>query len=288
VQPNPTEIPTLAATPIGGGGGQIAFASEQTGLPQIFLIDLNGRNLTQLTTIPDGACQPAWSPDGERLLFTSPCREKRDDYANSAIFIMNPDGSAVAPLISLVGGVYDADWSQEGIVFTWLEDGMEALWVADANGRNQRRLSIGRARDSQPSWSPGGDKLAIMNTSRAGSPTIFWIFGDGTFNGSNPDQVTRDQIASQPAWSPLGDLVAYVSNQNIWVVPWEGVGFGAARISDKGPNEGPSWSPDGQWIAFETWRDAANHDIYIMTGNGGQPTRITSHTAREFHPAWRP
>lgn len=286
--PPPPESPTPAATPRGGGPGQIAFASERFGLPQIFLIDLDGENLTQLSTLSDGACQPTWSPDGERLLFTSPCRQKRDEYPNAAIYVMNADGSGVSPLISLVGGVYDADWSGQGIAFTYLENNQPSLWMAGPDGRAPVKISRGTARDRQPSWSPGGDRLALMNTSRAGGATIFWVFADGSFNGSNPDQVTRDQVANEPSWSAPGNLIAYASNQHIWVVPWDSVGFGAVRISDKGPNDGPAWSPDGQWMAFETWRDAANHDIYVMTGNGGQPTRLTSHTAAEYHPAWRP
>jgi len=286
--PAPAESPTPAATPRGGGPGQIAFASERFGLPQVFLVDLNGENLTQLTTLADGACQPSWSPDGERLLFTSPCREKRDRYPNAAIYVMNADGSGISPLISLVGGVYDADWSEQGIAFTYLENNQPSLWMAGPDGRAPVKISRGTARDRQPSWSPSGDRLALMNTSRAGSATIFWVFADGSFNGSNPDQVTREQVANEPSWSPQGNLIAYQSNQHIWVIPWDSVGFGAVRISDKGPNDGPAWSPDGQWIAFETWRDAANHDIYIMTKNGGQPTRLTSHTAAEYQPAWRP
>ncbi len=284
----PTESPTPGATPRGGGLGQIAFASERFGLPQVFVIDLDGENLTQLTTLPDGACQPSWSPDGERLLFTSPCRQKQDQYPNAAIYVMNADGSGISPFISLVGGVYDADWSDQGIAFAYLENNQPSLWMAEPDGSAPVKISRGTARDRQPSWSPGRDRLTLMNTSRAGSATIFWVFADGSFDGSNPDQVTRDQVANEPAWSPLGNLIAYQSNQHIWIVPWDSVGFGGVRISDKGPNDGPAWSPDGQWIAFETWRDAANHDIYVMTANGGQPTRITKHSAAEYHPAWRP
>jgi Tol biopolymer transport system component len=284
----PTDVPTPEATPLGGGRGQIAFASDQSGQPQIYLIDIDGQNLTQLTTMADGACQPAWSPDGERLLFTSPCRAKQEDYPNAAIFVMNADGSGAIPLISLVGGVYDADWSQAGIAFTWLEDGMEALWRAEADGGNRVRLSVGRARDGQPSWSPEADRLAVMNTSRAGRPTIFWVFQDGSWPGANPDQMTRDQDATQPDWSPTGELLAYVFSSHIWVVPWDGRGFGAVRISDRAPNDGPDWSPDGRWMVFETWRDGANHDLYIMAANGSQPTRLTSDPAADFQPAWRP
>ena len=284
----PSEIPTPAATPLGGGPGQIAFASEQFGLPQIFLMNLDGSEITQLTNLPDGACQPAWSPAGDRVLFVSPCREKRDSYPNAAIFVINVDGSEVAPLISRPGGVFDPDWSDQGIVFTWLEGGLPGIWLADEEGRNQVKLTRGRARDSQASWAPGGDKLVVMNTSRAGSATLFWLFDDGSFNGSNPDQVTRSQLASFPAWSPAGDLIAYVVDVHIWVVRWDAVGFGSVKLTVKGPNDGPSWSPDGQWIAFETWRDAANHDIYVMTANGGEPTRLTTHSARDYQPAWRP
>jgi Tol biopolymer transport system component len=60
------------------------------------------------------------------------------------------------------------------------------------------------------------------------------------------------------------------------------------KLTSLGPNDDPDWSPDGQWITFETWRDAANHDIYIMTANGAQPTRLTTDAAWEFQPAWRP
>ncbi len=78
----PTPVPAeatgpaaaLLATPIGGGIGEIAFASARNGLPQLFLMNADGTDVRQLTDMDDGACQPAWSPDGSRLLLTSPCR----------------------------------------------------------------------------------------------------------------------------------------------------------------------------------------------------------------------
>jgi len=286
--PTPEASPTPAVTPMGAGLGQIAYVSDRFGVPQVFLMDVTGANVTQLTTLPDGACQPAWSPTGDQLLVVSPCRQKADEYRNAAIYVLNANGSGITPLISKPGGVYDPDWSESGIAFTYLENNQASIWVAQANGSNQVRISLGRARDSQPSWSPGGDKMALLNTSRAGSDTVFWIFSDGTFNGSNPDQVTRAQLADAPDWSPLGDLIAYMVDPHIWIVGWDAVGFGAVKLTIQGPNDDPDWSPDGQWITFETWRDAANHDIYVMTANGAQPTRLTTDAAREFQPAWRP
>lgn len=281
--------PTPAATPRGGGSGQIAFVSQRDGLPQIYIINVDGTNLTRLTNESDGACQPAWSPDGERLLFVSPCNKKADQYANAAIYIMNADGSDIQPLITEIGGVYDPEWSTAGILFTYLEDNKPHIWIANQQGRDRERLSMENAYDSQSSWSPGGDKIALTNTSRAlGVPTIYWVRSDGSFDGANPDQVTRGRESNSPDWSPSGDLIAYVYDEtHIYVVRWDGRGFGANPLTTRGPNADPDWSPDGLWMTFESWRDA-NHDIYIMTANGGLQTRLTDHSEWDYQPAWRP
>jgi serine/threonine protein kinase/Tol biopolymer transport system component len=288
--PTPELSSTPAVTPRGGGSGQIAFVSERDGLPQIYIINVDRTDLRRLTNMGDGACQPAWSPDGDQLLFVSPCNKKSDKYPNAAIYLMNADGSEIQPLITLIGGVFDPEWSSAGILFTYLEDNKPHVWVANEQGRNRERISMENAYDSQPSWSPGGDKISLMNTSRAlGVPTIYWVRSDGSFDGANPDQVTRGRESYSPDWSPLGNLVAYVYDKtHIYVVRWDAVGFAANPLTTKGPNADPDWSPDGQWMTFESWRDAANHDIYIMTANGGLQTRLTEDPAWDYQPAWRP
>jgi len=286
--PIPQPSPTVAGTPLGGGQGQIAFVSERNGLPQIFLIGVDGSDVTQLTDQEQGACQPAWSPDGEMFLFVTPCNGKSDSYPEGKIWVANADGSQARQLISRVGGAFDPDWSAAGIAFTNLEGSEPRIWRARSDGANLTKVSIGRSADFQPSWSPDGARLAFMNTSRAGSRTIFWMFSDGTFPGSNPDQVTRDVLVDDPAWSPRGDLVAFVTGSYIWVVPWEGRGFGAERITSDVGNDGPSWSPDANWMAIEAWVSADTHDIYIVAATGGGRIRVSSDPALNYQPAWRP
>jgi Tol biopolymer transport system component len=79
-----------------------------------------------------------------------------------------------------------------------------------------------------------------------------------------------------------------VNDTQIWVGKWDGLGFGVNKLTTKGPNADPDWSPDGRWIVFESWRDAADHEIYIMTANGGLQTRLSDDPAWDYQPAWRP
>ena len=95
----PSISPTPSPTPIGGGYGQIAFASERTGVPQIYLINaVDGSDLHPITNLPEGACQPSWSPDGARLVFTSPCKLNTDSYREASLYIVNADGTEMTPL----------------------------------------------------------------------------------------------------------------------------------------------------------------------------------------------
>ncbi len=298
----PTATPTVTvtqpptATPRGGGSGQIAFVSDRSGVAQIYLVDINepnkDRDLQPLTNLPDGACQPAWSPDGQELLFISPCApRKKDGYGNTIIYKMNVDGSSVQPLIQLVGGVFDADWSGTSIAFVYLSNNRPQIWVARPDGTGATALTRGTAADSHPTWSPDGERLVFLNTTRAGRPTLYWMTKEGGFGEgrSQPSQVTRDIDAGSPDWSPDGQLITFVSRDHIWVVKWDALGFDAQNLTRTiGPNADPDWSPDGRWLTFETWRDNANHDIWIMTSNGGQPVRITENAAWDYQPAWRP
>ncbi len=284
-----TEITnTPSSTPIGNGGGLIAFASDREGVPQVFLINVDGTGVQQFTDVSDGACQPAWSPDGQQLLFISPCNGKKDKYPNAVIYRVDIAGGTPFPLITKVGGVFDPQWTQAGISFTHLDDNRPSVWLVDESGSNAVSVSRENAYDRQASWSPGAEKVAILNTSGSGYPVIYWFYRDGSYNGSTPDQVTRDQHAHTPSWSPNDEWIAYAASNHIWIIEWDALGYGKVRLTELGPNDDPNWSPDGEWIVFESWRDNANHEIYLMTANGGSPTRLTDHPALDFQPAWQP
>jgi Ca2+-binding RTX toxin-like protein len=161
-RPTDTAIPVVAttgATPVGGGVGQVAFASTREGVSQVFLVNFDGSDPRRLTNLTDGACQPAWSPDGERLAFTSPCDSNRDVYSGAQIFLMNADGSNLEPLPSVPGGDFDPAWSPDGkrILFSRDEGtGFFQLFVMNANGTGTARLQTGLSSDLEADWQTAG------------------------------------------------------------------------------------------------------------------------------------
>jgi len=298
----PTDLPILAATftpaatAVGSGLGQIAFVSERTGQPQIFVAQVNDpANMRQLTNRSDGACQPAWSPDGAFILFVAPCTGKDNrQQSRAAIYRIPAAGGEAQQFILGFGGQFEPDWSAAGILYTSLEDssGSRIYVYTDTTRSGKGKLiSQGQSDDSQPSWSPSG-RLAFRNTSRGGLPTIFWMNQDGSFDTgrTRPEQITRDVDARNPAWSPgAGEFVAYNVSGQIWVIQWDKRGFEARAVTN-GASDAPTWSPDGQWLAFEGWaQDVANHDIYLMPAfTGVEQTRLTNDPALEYQAAWGP
>jgi serine/threonine protein kinase len=287
----PANTPVPTSVPIGGGNGQIAFASARNGgIPQIFLINTDGTNLIQITNQIDGACQPAWAPDGQRFAFISPCAKLMDDYRGSSIFIMNVDGSGLMPVSVTPDGDYDPAWSPDGtkLAFTSFRDGRPHIYVYDLETTIATLLSPESAYDSNPVWSP--DNLMIVFEGKRGGLSRIWSI---KVDGKNERAVTREEVGQTyiPSWSPDGEVILYVLGMN----PPKLYG---QRFTDNtrnfavGTNDFPiyraSYSPDGMYLAVEGMQDGTDRDIFLMTRNGTGMFRLTNDPADDFGAAWRP
>jgi Tol biopolymer transport system component len=280
---------------VGGGSGEIAFASSVTGLPQIWMMNADGTANHQVTDMPEGACQPTWSPDGSRLAFISPCAFNQEIYPGASLFIINVDGTGLVPLPSLPGGDFDPAWSPDGsqIAFTSLRDYNRAqVYVINLSDNSFLSLSGNTVRDAQPSWSSDGQQIAFISTRRG--PFQVWTMSR---DGSDPILFSRSGSLknSHPVWSPDGRVIVFSQSEVLGGVPrlvaarFEAGNFTESKITnDATPMREASYSPDGFWLAFESWPDGTNHDIYLMTANGQGRQRLTSDPAFDFDPAWRP
>lgn len=295
ILPDPTDTPLPSPTPMGGGAGQIAFASNRSGVSQIWLINADGSGLKQVTDMPEGACQPAWAPDGTRFVFISPCRAEQEIYPNSSLFVINADGSELAPLPTILGGDYDPDWSPDGsrIVFTSLRNGNRPqLFVLHLEDMTVDALSEEFVQDFQPVWSPDGSIVAFVSNRKG--PNQLWTM-DPTGLSQDPFSRSGSAKNSFPEWSPDGNVLIYTQSAAQGGVPT----LYAARFEEKGLNEfrihqrhvpsrAAKISPDGFWLAYEGWPEGQNHDIFVMTVNGVDRRRLTAQSGLDFDPAWRP
>jgi serine/threonine protein kinase len=285
----PTATFTPAVTPLGGYSGQIAFASDRTGVPQVFIWEGMGGEPRQLTNFPDGACQPDWSPDGNRIVFISPCPEHDVEYSNSSLFILNADGSGLVSLDTMPGGDFEPAWSPDGntIAFVSLRERIPHVFLYDLASNQVSRISAPSSNDRHPAWSVDGSKIAF-DTTRIGGLQVWTMNPDGTnAREFSPAGGNGDSMA---AWSPDGAAIYYASGSNQPVLRVKSVGEAGAQerqISDIQPVWNPSVSPDSSLIAYEGLLNG-NLAIFIINQNGGEPQNIISHAGADFDPAWKP
>ncbi len=266
--------------------GRIVFQSSADGDYDIYTMAADGtdiRNLTSEGETGDGwtDAQPAWSPDGTQIVFVSTRNGNATD-----LFVMNADGSDITQLTE--NGPDDSDITPD-----WSPDGS--------------RIVFAGSREAERDPTMGEDDL-----------DIYVVRADGAgeeVNISDPEEIDFNELF--PDWSPDGSLIAY---QGVEVIPYEIEGEpheggfrkimtmepdGSNRtvvsaLQDPGndenpdaiPNhdEGPSWSPDGEWIAFFTdQQPEQDYDIQLVRRDGtGQVNVTPDYFASDSFPTWSP
>ena len=172
------------------------------------------------------------------------------------------------------------------IAFTSLRDRHFEIYVMDADGGNQVRLTNNRANDTEPDWSPDGRKIAFAS-SRLGVRQIYVMDADG----KNLIRLTEGQgHKGHPDWSPDGGKIAFsVDDWDDYIAVMDADGNNRVKLEDQAWD--PSWSPDGQWIVFLSSRDGGGEIYLVGTGRPGpkrQIQRVTHDLVRKDNPSFSP
>jgi Tol biopolymer transport system component len=175
------------------------------------------------------------------------------------------------------------------IAFVSNRDGNNEIYVMDADGSNQTRLTNNPADDSSPAWSPDGARI-VFTSNRDGNLEIYAMNADG----SNQTRLTNNSADDvSPDWSPDGMKIVFVrgpgsSLSEIFVMNADG--SGEEKITE-GDFYTPVWSPDGTQIAFGcSLVNELTGDICVINAIGSDLRHLTQAPFGEFNysPAWSP
>jgi serine/threonine protein kinase len=310
ITPTPTQTLGPTSTPLGGGYGQIAFASYRTGLPQIFIMDANGGNLQQVTKMIGGACQPDWSPDGLHIVFISPCLARQNDHPGAKLYVINVDGGGLTELPSLESGGFDPAWSPDGqrIAFTSLQNNLAQIYVINLDNYVVTPLTT-ESSDfllpdwaRQPAWSPDGKQITYTGHSRMTNALQIWVMSDQGQEQTLLINRGPTYWNFLPSWSPDGKMILFSETKGPQELGWlmvfdygnrqnaEAAHLRMGLFGDHG-----SYSPDGVWVVYENINiasmDTKNYHIVILkNAEGNPPVDLPGAEpgSMDFDPAWRP
>ena len=183
---------------------------------------------------------------------------------------------------------FTSDRDGERIRGPMTDRGISNLYMADYDGARQQRITISKALDVTPVWSPDARSIAFGSW-RSGYQDIYVLFPYGDSPLQNPTRGTPERQNFLPAFSPDGTKIAFTStrdgNAEIYISNRDG---GSPQRLTNHPNIDvtPTWSPTGTQLAFTSDR-TGTPQIYIVNADGTGLQQITRESACD-RPTWSP
>lgn len=289
----PTTIPMATTTALAPASplpaapapaGEIAFVCFVEGVDQICRVNADGSDYRQLTFSSATDFYPEWGPGRTVITFSS----RRSGEFN--IYLMGADGSNQRRISSEIGSLFAPAISPEGgqIAFTNALGRYQNIWIMNADGTNPRALTTGPFNDVDPAWSPDGSQLSFASD-RNGFVRHYVMDADGGNMRLLSDEV--EQHGGRSDWSPDGRWLAFYAgprdDRDIYLVATNGSGEWR-RLTDGGRNLAPSYSPDGQWIVFTSYREGDDAELFLMRPDGSDVRQLTFNDYTDWQPRWGP
>lgn len=268
----------------------LAYARLTENYWQIWVIDMNTKAKRQLTHSPLDKRDPAWFPDGKRLVYRT---------ANGELFVIDYDQGKEQQLLADFQQLAHPQISPDGRWLLLARHRVDAhcksdLWLArlDSDSTAERQLIQVPGTDCvrfQPSWSPNEEAIVYAAGNEPEEELAvdhIWI---AKRDGRNAHPLTQgNSVNLSPKVSPDGKTIAFSSNRTgdfeIWLMDIQGEVQRPITYSP-GLDTDPVWSGDGAQIAFVSNRGGRLR-IWLMNADGSQPHPLTGEDEEAMNPAW--
>jgi Tol biopolymer transport system component len=267
--------------------GRIIFTCQVDntyGHDQICMINADGTGFRQLTyDLLHQHFYPSWAPDGNSFVFVG------SHNGTPKIYEMDMDGN-LHMVADIEGELYAPMISPDGlrIIFTRVvSETKQYISVVNRDGSNMLDL-ITYYDNKDPVWSADGSKV-LFSSREDGKPGIYYMNAGGT-TIQKVDELSG--LEGRPDWSVDYAVATYSGSKDAHdrEIVVMAIGEEPVTITNGGDNLSPSFSPDGQWITFMSYRDhyweSDGCEIYIMRKDGTDIRRLTNNSYCDYQPRW--
>jgi TolB protein len=249
---------------------KLVFIGERTGHQEVYTSDLFFGDVRQITHDRAIAMTPRWSPDGEKIIYTSYFRGGFPD-----IYQIDVGNYQRTTFVSFKGTNIGAHYSPDGrqVAMILSGEGDPEIYVSNAEGRGVSRRTHSDLTKASPCWSPDGSRLIFAMEP---GPQLYVM----SASGGTPQRVTlgTSRYCAEPDWSRTSpDKVAFTMKTG------DGYQIGVLSVSkrefqqaSKAPFDGiePSWLPDGRHVVY-TARDRQTSRVCILDTESGNSVSIS-------------
>lgn len=222
-----------------GDGSKIAYTDYTRGNPDLYVLDLNTKKSTCISSKGGLNVSGGWSPDGRRMLVVS----SRD--GNEEIYVLELETGNFTRLTYDPAIDVSPAWSPDGkkIAFVSGRSGSPQIFLMEADGSGVRRLTFDGSYNTSPAWSPSGSKIAYEG--RTASQFQIYTISE---NGRDNLQLTYENGgAESPTWSPDGRFIAFQGKWKgkgrIAVINANGLNLRILHEEKEMDAASPAWSP---------------------------------------------
>jgi len=251
--------------------------------------------------------RPTWSPDGRQLSYEANFHDRKvielfvGDPRTGAFRRILPVAASSSTIASGFGGSSSGGGGKVAHELTWSPPNLGRFVYTASSGSNDYdiytmtggTLAAGPGADGAAAWSPDGQHIAFTSA-RTGEGDLYLIHVPSV--GAPPKRLTRTPTSSElfAVWAPDSQRLAFVGKgergDHLFLL--SSLTGSPVQLTDwTGTQTGPSFSPDGQKIAFYANKDSRDRfDLFVVDARAGaRPVRVaTDVVVNPQGPAWTP